>query len=486
MLRFFVLTTLFFTSAGLAAAELEFTECEITSTAGKLSMQAECASLEVPENYAAPNGKTIRLAIAKIKSMSSRPEADPFTMISGGPGQSAIESYIGVRGAFEKIREHRDIYLIDQRGTGQSNQLQCKSDDDAYMDPFDYDAETVKRLTQECLEAASGDPRFYTTSIAVRDLDGVRAALGVAQWNVYGVSYGTRVAQHYLKQYPDGVRTVILDAVAPPPINLGPDIALESQRAIEQMAKRCNADKHCQKIFPNLSERTKALVADLRREPKLVRFENFSSGKVEEIEFGPMHVALTMRLLAYSAHGVSILPSMLHDAYEQDNFAPLARQATMISDDLGNSMSLGMHNAVVCSEDLPFIDPAKVDRDALQDTYLGAEGWDSLIAICSVWPSGEVDEGFKELAHSNKPALVLSGSIDPITPPAYAEMIMPGLSNSLHIVNPEQGHMQAGVGCMPTVMAVFVETADPKALDYECLKRQTPEPFFINANGPSP
>jgi len=449
-------------------------------------MRAQCANFSVPENYAAPGGKQISLYVAKIKSLSSRPKQDPFTLIAGGPGQAAVESFIGVSGAFRKILQHRDIYLIDQRGTGQSNKMQCKPDDEDYVDPFEYTPEKVASLTQACLETLPGDPRYYTTSVAVQDLERVRKALGLEQWNVYGVSYGTRVAQHYLRRYPTSVRTMILDAVAPPPINLGPDVALESQRAIEQMASRCAANEQCRALYPNLSERTNALIAELRQQPKEVQFENFSSGKIETLEFGPMHLALTMRMLAYSAHGVAILPSVLHDAYAQNNFGPLARQATLISDDLGNALSLGMHNSVVCSEDLPYINPDKIDRKALMETYLGADGWDSLQKMCSIWPSGVVDNDFKQIVQSDKPVLVLSGSIDPITPPAYAEMIMPGLSNGLHIVNQEQGHMQAGVGCMPTIMAKFIDEASVTGLDQSCLKRQTPEPFFINANGPSP
>lgn len=484
--QFFLAAVLLVIGSVSFAAEIEFTDCEISNTSGQMTMQAECAELLVPENYAEPNGKQIKLSVAKIKSLSNRPEQDPFTMIAGGPGQAAIESFIGVRGAFRKIRQYRDIYLIDQRGTGQSNQMQCKPADEDYADPFEYDPETVAQFTKDCLNDIPGDPRYYTTSVAVKDLDAVRAALGVPQWNVYGVSYGTRVAQHYLRRYPDSIRTMILDAVAPPQVNLGPDIATESQRAIEQMASRCAENEQCNALYPDLSARTQALIEELRQQPKQIRFENFSTGEIEEIEFGPMHVAMTMRLMAYSAYGVAILPSMLHNAYEKNNFGPLARQSVIVSEELGNSMSLGMHNSVICSEDLPYIDVDKVDREALENTYLGIDAWDSLLTICKLWPSGVVDEDFKQIVQSDRPVLVLSGSIDPITPPAYADMIMPGLSNGLHIVLPEQGHMQAGVGCMPTVMAKFIEEATVNELDQSCLQRQTPEPFFVNANGPSP
>ncbi len=470
----------------VAADSLEFEECEIADTSGKRTMKALCATLSVPENYAEPNGKQIDLFIAKIKSMSKNPEPDPFTLLAGGPGQSATESYVVMRGALEKIRKQRDIILVDQRGTGKSNQMQCKPEDEDYADPFAYDPEIVKQMTRECLEELPGDPRFYSTSVAVKDLETVRQAIGFEQWNLWGGSYGTRVAQHYLRRYPQHTRTVVLDAVAPPPLNLGPDIALESQRAVDQMTSRCTEDEVCQKNFPELGKNITALVTRLKAQPESISFENFSTGEIETMEFGEAHLALTIRMLLYSAHGVSILPTMLHSAYAQNNFAPLARRAKMVADDLGNALSLGMHNSVICTEDVPFFNTDKIDPAALNKTYMGTAAIDSIQDMCSLWPVGEIDDDFKELVQSDLPVLVLSGSIDPITPPAYAEMILPGLTNSLHLVNDNQGHIQSGVGCMPTVVAKFVAEASVENLSADCLQRQTPEPFFINANGPAP
>ncbi len=485
-LKFFLSLLFIFVTFPVAAETLEFAECEIADTSGKRTMKAHCATLSVPENYAEPNGKKIDLFIAKIKSMSKNPETDPFTLLAGGPGQSATESYLMMRGALEKIRKRRDILLVDQRGTGNSNQMQCAPDDEEYADPFVYDPEVIKEMTRECLQELPGDPRFYSTSVAVKDLENVRQAIGFEQWNLWGGSYGTRVAQHYLRRYPQHTRTVVLDAVAPPPLNLGPDIALESQRAVDQMIERCAEDEVCQKNFPELGKHINELVARLKERPETISFENFSTGEIETMEFGEAHLALTIRMLLYSAHGVSILPTMLHSAYAQNNFAPLARRAQLVADDLGNALSLGMHNSVVCTEDVPFYNVDKIDPDALNKTYMGTAAIDSLQDMCSLWPEGEMDADFKELVESEHPVLVLSGSIDPITPPAYAEMILPGLKNSLHIVNQNQGHIQSGVGCMPTVVAKFVDEASVENLSADCLKRQTAEPFFINANGPSP
>ena len=482
-----VLSLLIFAFTLPAAADaLEFEECEIADTSGKRTMKALCATYSVPENYAEPDGKHIELFVAKIASMSKNPEPDPFTLLAGGPGQSATEAYMISRGALEKVRKQRDIILVDQRGTGKSNQMQCQQEEDDYADSYNYDSEKVKVMTRTCLEELPGDPRFYSTSIAVKDLDAVRQAIGFEQWNVWGGSYGTRVAQHYLRRYPQHTRTVVLDAVAPPPLNLGPDIALESQRAVNQMTARCAEDTVCQKTFPELGKNINELVARLKDQPENISFENFSTGEIETMEFGAGHLALTIRMSLYSAHGVSILPTMLHNAYAQNNFAPLARRAKLVADDLGNALSLGMHNSVVCTEDVPFYDTDNIDVAALDQTYMGTAAYNSLKDMCSLWPVGEMDPDFKELVETDIPVLVLSGSIDPITPPAYAEMILPGLKNSLHLVIDNQGHIQSSIGCMPTVVAKFVAEASVADLSADCLQRQTPEPFFINANGPAP
>lgn len=196
--------------------------------------------------------------------------------------------------------------------------------------------------------------------------------------------------------------------------------------------------------------------------------------------------------MSYSSQTAAILPSMLFDAIENDNLAPFARQSDMQSTSLGNTLSTGMHHAVICTEDVPFFDrqfdPATQRQIGTTESasYLGNEIVSAIQATCSRWPAGVIDEDFKQPVVSDKPTLILSGGADPITPPAYGEQVAESLSHVRHIVNEEQGHMQAIFGCTPVLLAQFIDSADATSLNTDCLQRLSPTPFFVDANGPLP
>ena len=232
---------IYLTSAPTPA--LELTPCRLDGGAGQPRISASCGHLSVAENPAAPQGRTVELFVARVAARSPNPRPDPFTILAGGPGQSAIDLYTILAPAFSFIRRDRDILLVDQRGTGRSHPLDCPAGPGV-------DLETAERsvlleLINRCLSTLENDPRFFTTSVAVRDLDQVRAALGIPTWNLYGVSYGTRVAQHYLRRYPERARSLILDGVVPADLALGPEIAIHAQAALEQMFSRCEASTAC-------------------------------------------------------------------------------------------------------------------------------------------------------------------------------------------------------------------------------------------------
>lgn len=477
------LQTLFADQAGNSEA-ITFQACEIADPSGKYTLRAECGWLEVQENpqQAQP---LLNLHVTRLKSRSNSPQPDPFTLLAGGPGQSASESWPSVQFAFESIRKNRDIYLIDQRGTGRSNKLACKPTE-SEADPFKFDAIETAAQSSLCRESITADPAFYTTSVAVHDLDAVRKALEIDQWNIFGISYGTRVALQYLRRYEEHVRTMILDAVVPPNVSLGLNVAIDAQKSFDAMLLRCYESDDCREHYPELGDRTRALLEELALEPQEISFENFNTGQIENMNFTLNHLTLTMRMLSYTSHGVSILPNMLREAYENNNFAPFARQSSMQAANLGGSLATGMYNAVICTEDEPYIDESRITRLELQNTYLGAEAIDALQASCKAWPAGVIDDDFRTPVTSSKPVLILSGANDPVTPPAYGSKVAETLENSLHIVNPHQGHMQSVLGCTPAILANFVSRADTNEIDFGCLERLSPEPFFIDANGPTP
>lgn len=472
-------------SAQHAEQHITFSACDIASPSTPVPITAECARVDVPLNPEEPNGETIELSIARLPTYANEDPEDAFVFLAGGPGQSAISSFPAVQGAFDKIREHRDIYLIDQRGTGESMPLVCPEAQPSGS-ALEFNVDAVESSAKACRESLPVDPAYFTTSVAVKDLDWLRQQLGIDQWNLYGVSYGTRVALHYLRRYPDRVRTMILDAVVPPDAALGATLALDAERAFDLLVSRCESDKACAQQYPGLGDNTRKLISTLRQAPIPVTFENFQTGRLDNIEFTANHLTLTMRMMTYISHGASLLPTMLYDAYANNNFAPIARQAQLQSSELESSIASGMHHAVVCTEDQPWVNFSEQDIETIAATYLGRDSVDALMAMCHSWTPGIIDSDFKEPIQSNAPVLLLSGEADPITPPAFAGQVAATLPNSLHIVNPGQGHGQAWLGCTPTVMARFIQTADVNDVDYGCLERQQPPPFFIDANGPTP
>lgn len=461
---------------------LALEECRIRAGRGFPGIKARCGALERHENPDDPDSPLLELFVAVVPALTLEPEPDPFVPIAGGPGQASTEFYAGYSAAFEMVRRNRDIVLLDQRGTGQSAAMECEADDEIIVGRFSRE-QTITE-TEECLDELPYDPRFFTTSIAVRDLEALRQALGYRQFNLYGISYGSRVAQHFLRRYPDSTRTVVLDGVVPPQMALGPAIAIEAQNALDAIFDRCAESDECALAFPDIREEFEKLRESLGEEPVSVTLPNPLTGEPQELSFGRQQMAAALRLLSYHPNSVAVMPMLINEAIH-DNFAPLAAQFLMISESMSDALNIGMHNAVVCTEDAPFFTGEKVGRDALDATYIGPLQLDALEAICSVWPTGVLDEQFKTPVDTDVPVLLLSGEADPVTPPRYAELAAVDFGNARLLTGRKQGHGQAVRGCMPNVIAKFVQTANVNEPEIDCLDRLFAMPFFLDFSGPS-
>jgi pimeloyl-ACP methyl ester carboxylesterase len=463
---------------------LALDDCRISAGAGFPGLKAQCGILARPLDPARPESGVIELRVAVVPALTLEPLPDPLVPIAGGPGQSSIEFYAAYAHAFEQIRRNRDIVLLDQRGTGSSAALDCRMDEDVLK--AQYSREEVIEDAQKCLDAMPYDPRFFTTSVAVTDLEAVREALDYPTFNIYGVSYGTRVAQHFARRYPAATRTVILDGVVPPQLALGPDIATEAQRALDAIFHRCARSADCNARFPHVADEFTRVRGTLEENPVTVEIPDPVTWKVESIPFGHEQLAGALRILSYHPNTVALMPLLVHEA-AAGNYRPLASQFLMAARSMLDALSIGMHNAVMCTEDAPFFGQAGYDRDALEATYMGAVQLDGIEAICSIWPRGVLDDDLRSPLASDLPVLLLSGDADPITPPRFAEMAAVGLSNSLSLTGVDQGHGQAGRTCIPEIMAQFVESASVANLDENCLEeRQFAMPFFLDYTGPSP
>lgn len=478
-----VTLSLLLTLFGRPAAGLELEECRISAGPAFPGIKARCGTLERPENPDDPESPLLSLRVAVVPALNLQPESDPLVPLAGGPGQGAIQFYAAYAAAFEPVRRNRDILLIDQRGTGESARLDCEVDDSLAEGQFSVE-QTVEFMT-ECLEALPHDPRFFTTSVAVQDLEAARLALGYGPLNLYGVSYGSRVAQHFAKRFPQSTRTIVLDGVVPPQLALGPDIATESQRALDSIFERCANNESCAERFGDIKTDFENLVAELEGQAVDVNVAHPVTGRRETLSFGRDQLAGAVRLLAYSPSSIALIPLLVAEAAD-GNFAPLAAQFQMTVINMTDALALGMHNAVMCTEDVPFYDSERIDLAALDATYMGPMQLEALQAICSVWPAGPVDEDFKLPLSTDIPTLLLSGSADPITPPAYADMAATNLKRAWLLVGEHQGHGQIAVGCMPRVVDRFISESELLPGTADCVNESFVMPFFLDYSGPTP
>ena len=492
MKHFFVLTALSLVlipeltarsqdSSALATLPLE--DCRIRAGEGFPGIKARCGTLERPENPADPGSATLSLFVAVVPALNLEPDPDPLVPIAGGPGQASTSFYAGTANAFEAVRRNRDIVLLDQRGTGQSAPMKCETDQDIIEGRFSRE-ETIAQ-TQTCLDGLPHDPRYFTTSVAVEDLEALRIALGYEQFNLYGISYGTRVAQHFLRRFPESTRSVVLDGVVAPQIALGPAIATEAQNVLDAIFGRCAESEACQERFPNIREAFLQLQQELTETPVTVLMPNPVTGQPEEVHFSNDEMAGALRLLSYHPSTVALMPLLIDEAVK-GNYAPLAAQFMMIAENMADTLNVGMHNAVVCTEDAPYFAGEDIAREALEATYIGPIQLDALDAICSVWPQGVIDDEFKVAVATDIPVLLLSGEADPITPPSYADLAAVDFGNALHLTGRKQGHGQAPRGCVADVIGNFVAAASVEDLDAGCMERLHAMPFFLDFSGPSP
>lgn len=454
--------------------------CEIENVPGKKL----CGTYSVPENRTTKEGRKIDLKIVVFLATGSSPQPDPMVYIPGGPGSSATEDAPYLARAFEKIREQRDLLFVDQRGTGGSNPLNCDlfnpAEPQSYLGYF-FPLEAVRKCREE-LEGKA-DLKLYTTSIAMDDLDEVRAALGYKQLNLYGASYGTRAALVYLKRHGANVRTATLFGVSPTNQFMPRAFPQDTERALQGVLSECAGDQACNKAFPELRKETKTVLQRLLKGPVEVvvnketesrgsspQSENTTGNKVT-VKLSRNLVAEAIRYMLYNPVAALRIPVFLHLA-ANDDFGPLATAALDYRRGLVATGSNGMYLTVTCAEDLPWIKPDEADRLAA-NTFLGNYRFREQREACELWPRATIESDYSEPVRSNVPVLILTGEWDPVTPPANGAGVARHLSQSLHIVIPHGGHGfngLEGVECVERLGDQFVARGSVKGLETSCVK----------------
>lgn len=425
--------------------------------------EARCGSLVVPENRATRTGRTIGLNTVVLPASGQQRLPDPIFYLAGGPGQGATS--LATTGLVDPaLRDQRDLVFVDQRGTGESNPLACELPGSP-ADPQGY-VESVFQVAvmEKCRAdlAPRADVRLYTTADAADDLDDIRAALGYERINLLGGSYGTRAALIYMRRHPARVRSAVLNGVAPPSLKNPLYHAREAQRALDALFDLCDSDPPCHAAFPRIREEFRAVVERLEREPAAVPLTLPGAAPIT-VRFSRYAFADAVRMMLYGEAGASNIPLAVHQAY-LGNFSVIAQRA--VNQRRSNARLMhGMLLATTCAEDVARITDDEV-RTLTAGTFLGADRVRQQKEVCAIWPrrDGQSEDG--RPVQSDSPVLLLSGTLDPVTPAAWADEALRTLPNGRHLVVPG-AHGVAGP-CISQIVRQFISAGSAKDLDTAC------------------
>jgi pimeloyl-ACP methyl ester carboxylesterase len=420
-----------------------------------------CVTVRVAENRARPGDRTIALRVAVLRARGSRRAVDPVFILAGGPGAAATASIGGYLD--DPRRETRDFVFMDQRGTGGSHDLRCRFylPEDAARGVFpDFMPVARVRACRAELEPHA-DLAQYTTAATVADLEQVRQALGYQRINLEGSSYGTRLAMEYVRLHGARVRAVVLEGVVPPDLVMPDAFGRNAQRALDAILAECAASPACNGAFPDLGRRTVDVFARLARAPARIPAQDGWPAFTMTRD----NVAEAVRYMTYSTAQASRVPLVLHRAHAGD-FSGLA---AFLRHFRGAGTFDGLYLSVTCAEDVPLLprDAAAHDRG----TYLGDYRIRQQQAACAEWPRG-ASRASREVIRSPVPALLVTGALDPVTPPAYLGVVAAGLPNSVSVAVPSGGHALRGLtnlACIPGLKTVFVERGSAAGLDTSCV-----------------
>jgi pimeloyl-ACP methyl ester carboxylesterase len=431
------LVALLMLSSGTASAAAEpLQTCRLAG----LSHPARCGVLKRPLDPARPNGVQIDVHYAVVPALARRKLPDPVFFLAGGPGQSAMSLAPQVLAWFARLNNRRDIVFVDQRGTGLSAPLTC---DDTRALPLAEWADPTAQLRQirrcrEQLQALPyGDLRFFTTVLAMQDLDAVRQQLGAQRINLIGASYGTRAALDYQRQFPNAVRRSVMDGVAPPDMVLPLSMSTDNQAAFDALLKDCEQASACRNTHPDLRRVATALFNSL---PHTVTVAHPLTGQRETFAYARDMMLAALRGSLYSPSMAAALPGAISDAAAGRFEGLLGLGSLMSSPRKSSALAMG--------------------KDAAGTDFANSSA-QLYTEVCATWPQGAVPAAFYDLPPAGAPVLLLSGGLDPATPPRHAQRVAAALgSKALDVVVSNAGHGVMSVGCMRDVIYRFIDAEE--------------------------
>ncbi|GAA0810416.1 alpha/beta fold hydrolase [Colwellia asteriadis] len=444
---------------------------------GEIRASVKCGKLQVPENYQEPTGEKLLVNFVVLPAIDNSEYKAPLMFLAGGPGQAAVELATGLNRVFREVRKTRDIILVDQRGTGETNPLSCEFEDEQGV--YDTTLQDFKASdVTECISQFKGDLSQFNSENAIRDFDAVRAALGHEKLNIYGGSYGTRAGLVYMRMFPQSLESVVLDSVGPIEVPIGL-FGQSGARAFNLLLENCKNSDSCNTAFPNLADEFQQVKARLAKAPVELDIMHPRLGTPITFKLDEAKFTNNLRMQLYSVSGRSLVPLVINQAY-LGNYQPLI--GLMASTEGEQMVYTGLLFNIVCNEDMPKVTEQMLAADA-ENNFDGGMSHFAFNAICPLFPKYTPSENFYEPVTANIPTLILSGELDPVTPPSNGDYSNKTLPNSHHIVVKNAAHTVAMSTCANKIVNEFLTKKDPKSLDESCLDEIPDEKFMTSVNG---
>ena len=447
--------------------------------------------MTVPEDRGDPDGRQVTLAVAVFPATGETADAPPLIYLEGGPGAELLEVVpFAFEPLFSDLNVGRTIVLFDQRGTGFSDPaLVCPElrelgfeilDDIIEVDELTNLRLAALRPCQARWESAGIDLSQYNSADSASDVADLRLALGYPEWDLYGVSYGTRLALTVMRDHPEGVRAVVLDSTYPPEVDGVGFIPASAHRALGQLFEACSSDHACTEAYGDVETLLFGLVDDLNEMPVMIRVSDLFTGiRYDAVVDGDAILDLVFQSL-YSEDLLFEIPEMLTDV--RDGRFEKIETLTSLIIATEEFFAIGQNFSVQCHEEVPFSDPAIV-RNAMEEyprlASLVSGAFTQSSYAFEFWGAGVGAPIEADPVLSGIPTLVVGGQFDPITPPALGMAVAERLERGFFVEFPGLGHGVATVqGCPLSITLAFL--ADPQAEPVtSCVGDMIPAQFTV-------
>lgn len=478
-------------------------ECPIPIPDG---LRADCGYLTVAESRQnAANQRTIRLAVAILRSPNPNKAPDAAILLSGGPGQPALPLLSLVGAAYAPVLAQRDIVFVDQRGTGYSQPaLNCAPAGGTATtrtgglitigaQPAERPEVLQFQLAQllECgrqLQAQGIDLAAYNTVENAADLEDLRRALGVPQWNLIGGSYGTRLALTAMQYRPETIRSAVLDSVYPLEANFHTGVFGSYNQSLSRLFAACAAETACATAYPGLETAFVQLIERMNAEPPALPVFNLETGEViTYIPVTGVDLSSIIFQLLYSTPVIPLLPRLIAESAAGNYEILSVLISALLTESVPGGVPLvsqGMQVAVQCNEDATFATPRDfvAARDAnrrVSALAFLATFNEAYLEVCAAWGLRATNQAENQPVRSNVPSLLIGGEFDPITPPQNAHQQAKNLGRASVVIVPRGGHTPSFTSpCLANAIAAFIGNPG-QAPDTSCLAAEAPLPFAV-------